>query len=465
MAAEREPQFTGTPSDDMAMLARRLRDDLMGATGRMVPFFDDFSIGCHDGTTLLATGAWPALLGASRPVESFAYRLEGLAESLEAFEGRYWALHRPRPATPDPDAIAALDREVIQRFIEAGDGLAVPSLMTGAHARFAGTAEKPMWSLFVQSTPLRRLLGSAEAGASWRLFQGLRGQAAAHVVFMAPPNPLAPIGVTVPQTVMQLRAQRLDPDVILLAHRGMTVKAATPQDIWRIYRAVTGHIEMEIHARLRRLPWLFQTIGTLLDDSFTEPAVQAVRDCLGPDLQVRFWPSSREGVLRKAMGSPALIGLVAAGFPDHHTARLGAAMPLQVELNPEDSVAGVTECIRQAWEAYRRQYSETTPLHGGGVVHRPTLILLGGIGALTAVSHAEEEHGVFAALIETLAAAEGARAFGGVRPVPYEEAFALVNSPWRYPTPGEIPAAPQPDEDSAAATDEEATSAAEERQA
>lgn len=460
MAAEREPRFTGTPSEDIVELAGLVRDELMGSVGRMVPFFDDFTIGCSDGTTLLATAAWPALVSPAA-VETFAYRLEGLAEALELIEGRYWTIRaRTGAGTPDPESIAALDREVIQRFVEAADGLAVPSLLSGAHVGFNGTPERPQWSLFVQNTPVRRLLGSAEASSSWRLFQGLRGTAAAHVVYMAPPNPLAPIGVTVPQTVKQLRAQRLEPDVILLARRGMAIRATTPQDLWRLYRAVTGHIDQEIHARLRKLPWLFQGMGALFDDEFTEPAVQAVRECLGADLQVRFWPASREGVLRKAMGSPELIDLVAAGFPDHHTARLGAGVPLHVALDPSDSVARVAERIHQAWEEYRHQHSEVRPLHGHGVVHRPSLILLGGIGVVTAVNHADEEHAAFAALIETLVAAEGARAFGGMRPVPYEETFALVNSPLRYPVPGEVPPAPLPEEEAAAADTDEGTDTA-----
>jgi rhamnose utilization protein RhaD (predicted bifunctional aldolase and dehydrogenase) len=257
---------------------------------------------------------------------------------------------------------------------------------------------------------------------------------------MSPPNPYAPIGVTVPRAVQQLRAQCLDPDVILMARRGMTIKAVSPQDLWRIYTVVTRRIDQEIHSRLRKLPWLFQSIGTLFGEEFIEPAVRSLRECLGADLHVQFWPSSREGILRKAMGSEDLLRMVAAGYPDHHTASLGGAVPLYVPLAAVDSPAKVAESIRQAWDAYRVQYSQTTPLRGKGTVHRPAVILLGGLGAATATAHADEARPVFAALIETMVAAEGARAFGGMRAVPSEELLALVNAPLRYPPPLDIPA-------------------------
>ena len=452
MAAEREPAFTGTLTDDLALLARLVRDDLMSSAGRLVPFLDDFSIGFNNGTSLLATAAWPGLANDAAAGHS-EYRVEGLAAELDAIEERYWALRQAPGKVPDPDALAVLDQEVIQILSEASTGAEVPSMMAGTHVRFAGDKAHPVWSLFVQNTPLRRLLGSAAAKSAWDIFPGGRGKEVPHVVFMSPPNPLAPLAVTVPQTVKQLRLQCLDPDVILLARRGMAIKASAAADLWRLYRAVSGRIDEETHARLRKLPWLFQSIGKLLGDEFTEPAVQALRECLGQDLQVRFWPSSREGVLRKALGSAELLSLLAAGFPDHRTASLGGAVPLLVALSDVTSTSQVAPRVQQAWDAYRQQYSETTPLRGVGVVHRPSVVLLGGIGVATAVSHADGERPAFAALIETLVAAEGARAFGGMRPLPYEEAFALLNAPLRFPVPGDLPL-PAPTEDESAEPDD-----------
>ena len=439
MAADLEPVFTGAIRADIALLARLLRREVMVSVSRPERFFDDFSIGVNDGTVVLATGPWPAL--AEQAVQVCEYRLQGLADALETFEGRYWGLKSAPRATLDPAAIAELDREVLQLFYEAGNDEPVPTLNTGAHVRVAGKPDRPVWSLFLQNTALRRLLGATEAAEGVSLFEGPRGQNLPHVVFMSPPNPFAPDGVTVARAVQQLRVQCLDPDVILLARRGMAIKAASAADLWRIYSTVSGRIDQETHTRLRKLPWLFQAPGALLAEALAESAVQAIRDCLGSDLEVRFWPSSREGVLRKAMGSPDLLATVAAGFPDHRTAALGGMAPLYVALAAGDTAPKIAQRIQQAWEQYRKQYSETTPVRGPGAQHRPAVILLSGLGVVTAVGHPDEARPAFASLIETLVAAEGARAFGGMRPVPAEEAIALLSSPLRYPIPGEVPVA------------------------
>jgi hypothetical protein len=439
MAADLEPTFTGALRADITLLARLLRREVMVSVSRPERFFDDFSIGVNDGTSLLATGPWPAL--ADQAVRVCGYRLQGLADALEIFEGRYWALKSAVRTATGPTAIAELDREVLQLFYEAGADEPLPTLNTGAHVRVAGKADRPVWSLFLQNTVLRRLLGASDVAAGVGLFEGPRGQNLPHVVFMSPPNPLAPDGVTVARAVQQLRVQCLDPDVILLARRGMAIKAASAADLWRIYSTVCGRIDQETHTRLRKLPWLFQAPGALLDDSLSESAVQVLRECLGADLDIRFWPSSREGVLRKAMGSPDLLATVAAGFPDHRTACLGGMAPLYVALAPADTAPKIAQRIQQAWEQYRKQYSEATPVRGAGAVHRPAVILLSGLGVVTAVSHPDEARPAFAALIETLVAAEGARAFGGMKPVPVDEAVALLCSSLRYPIPGDLPSA------------------------
>jgi hypothetical protein len=436
MAADLEPVFTGTLSADVALLARLLRREVLVSVSRPERFFDDFSIGVCDGTTLLATGPWPAL--AASAVQVCEYRVQGLGEALETFEGRYWAIKSASRSAADPAAIAQLDSEVLDRFYEAGVATPMPTLNTGAHVRLAGRADQPAWSLFLQNTALRRLLGATDAAAGAGLFEGPRGQNLPHVVFMSPPNPFAPDGVTVARAVQQLRVQCLDPDVILLARRGMAIKAASAADLWRIYSTVTGRIDEETHTRLRKLPWLFKSPGALLDESLTEAATQAIRAALGADLEVRFWPSSREGVLRKAIGSPDLLATVAAGFPDHRTACRGGVAPLYVALAATDAAPKIAQRVQQAWEIYRKQYSETTPVRGPGAVHRPALILLGGLGVVTAVSHPDDARPAFASLIEALVAAEGARAFGGMRPIPADEALALLSSPLRHPTPGDI---------------------------
>jgi hypothetical protein len=436
MAADLEPVFTGAASADIALLARLLRREVMVSVSRPERFFDDFSIGVNDGNSMLATGSWPAL--ADHAVQVCRYRLQGLGDALDTFEGRYWALKSAARPAADPAAVAELDREVLQLFYEAGVDEPVPTLNTGAHVRVTGKPDQPAWSLFLQNTALRRLLGSADAAAGADLFEGPRGQNLPHVVFMSPPNPFAPDGVTAARAVQQLRVQCLTPDVILLARRGMAIKATSAADLWRIYSTVTSRIDQEIHTRLRKLPWLFKTPGALLDESLTEPATSAVRECLGTDLEVRFWPSSREGVLRKAMGSPDLLAIVAAGFPDHRTASLGGQAPLYVALAAADTAPKIAQRLQQSWEQYRTQYSETTPIRGPGAVHRPAVILLGGLGVITAVSHPDEARPAFASLIEALVAAEGARAFGGMRPVPADEALAVLSSPLRYPAPGDI---------------------------
>jgi|GEM_PF-2909616 len=439
MAAEREPVFTDAASNDLAILARRIRRHILGAGGRAEVFLEDFSIAVNDGRSMLVTGPCPGL-SPDNDVPLSQYRLDGLAAALDECETRYWVLSRTPGGVADPSAIEEIDQRVLQRLRDAGGEEAVPSLLTGAHTRLAGTTERPIWSLFVQNTPLRRLLGSVEASAGGDLFEGPRSQNVPHVVFMAPPNPYAPVGVTVTKAVQQLRAQCLDPDVILMARRGMSVKAVSPQDLWRIYTVVTKRVDQEIHARLRKLPWLFQSIGTLLGDEFIEPAAQCLRECLGADLHVQFWPSSREGILRKAMGSEDLLKMVATGCPDHHTASLGGAVPLLVPLAGSDSPTKVIEAIRQAWEAYRTQYADGTPLRGKGTLHRPTVVLLGGLGVATATPHADEARAAYAALIETMVSAEGARAFGGMRAVPVPELVALLSAPLRYPAPLEVPA-------------------------
>ncbi len=410
----------------------------MLSVSRPERFLDDFSIGVNNGISVLATGPWPAL--AEPTVQVCEYRLQGLGEALEAFEGRYWALASAATGrAADPAAIAQLDREVLQLFYEAGAEEPMPTLNTGAHVRVSGKPDRPAWSLFLQNTALRRLLSSADAAVGADLFEGPRGQNLPHVVFMSPPNPFAPDGVMVARAVQQLRVQCLDPDVILLARRGMAIKAASAADLWRLYSTVTGRIGQETHTRLRKLPWLFQAPGALLEDSLAEPAAQAVRECLGADLDVRFWPSSREGVLRKAMGSPELLTTVAAGFPDQRTACLGGLAPLYVALAATDAAPKIAQRLQQAWELYRKQYSETTPVRGPDAVHRPAVILLGGLGLVTAVSHPDEARPAFAALIEALVAAEGARAFGGMRPVPGEEGLAALSSALRYPVPANLP--------------------------
>jgi hypothetical protein len=439
MVAERQTVFTEATRNDLAILARRVRRHILDSGGRAELFLDDFSIGVNDGQCMLTTGPCPGL-SPDNVVPLYQYRLEGLAAGLDTCETRYWLLSRTPGGLVDPTVIEDVDQQVLQRLRDAGDEEAIPSLLTGAHTRFVGTAERPLWSLFVQNTPLRRLLGSIQASAGGDLFEGPRSQNVPHVVYMLPPNPYAPIGVTVPRAVQQLRAQCLDPDVILMTRRGMSIKAVSPQELWHTYTLVTKKVDQEIHARLRKLPWLFQSIGTLLGDEFVEPAVRCLRDCFGGDMHVQFWPSSREGILRKAMGSEDLLRMVAAGYPDHHTARLGGAVPLYIPLAGIDSATKLVEGVRQVWEAYRVQYSETTPLHTKGTVNRPTVVLLGSLGVATVTTHADEARPAYAALIETMVAAEGARAFGGMRAVPHDELVALANTALRYPAPLEIPA-------------------------
>lgn len=439
MPAVRERSFTEAVTNDLEILVRRIRRHIVDAGGRAELFLDDFSVGVNDGDAMLATGPCPGL-SADNAVALYRYRLDGLAAALDACETRYWRLSRSGEAAGEPGAIEAIDREVLQALRDAGGDEAIPSLLTGAHTRFAGTPERPAWSLFVQNTPLRRLLGAAEAATGGDLFEGPRSQNIPHVVFLSPPNPYASIGVTVARAVQQLRAQCLDPDVILMARRGMAVKAASPQELWRLYALVTKRIDQEVHARLRKLPWLFQSMGALLGEEFIEPAVQALRECLGGGVEVRFWPSSREGILRKAMGSEELLRMVAAGFPDHHTASLGGGVPLYVPLAGAESPAKAAEAVRRAWDAYRAEYSEKRPLRGRGVVHRPAVILLGNLGVATATEHSDDARPAYAALIETMIAAEGARAFGGMRALPPDEMYAAANTPLRYPTPLEIPA-------------------------
>ena len=435
MARLAEPNFTGGVSDDLTTLATLFREEVQVAAGRSEPFFDAFSLGVNDGISMMVTRPWLPRSGQDE-VRVGEFTLEGLGVAHEMIEVKYWSLDAAGIGNFPMGKLAELDRELAALYEEAGTPDGLGSVDSGIHLRFEGDASRPRWSLFIQNETLRKLNCAVEGDiATYELFsdQGPAG-ASPQVVFLGNVSPLCPLGVVVPRGVLQLRAQCLDADVIIFPRRGMAVQASSPADLWERYCTVMDRLEEDVRVRLRKLPWAFQGTGEMLSESLIEPARNAVCGCVGSAGTVRFWESSREGVLRKVLCSSELLERIKDGFPDHRTAVLGGMVPLLVSLDAGESAKGIEQHVREAWEGFVTRYSTETPLRFDEESFLPAVVVLSGLGILTTVDDAAEAQAAYSALAEVLTVVEGARAYGGLGPLPYEEAVGLANCPLRRPS-------------------------------
>jgi hypothetical protein len=430
-----QPQFTGNARDDLVSLARCLRaEGFVVAAESPEPLTEDFSVGVNDGESMLVS-CRAAVEGEGDQVSVAEIAVSGLAQAGEALERQYWGLAAGPFGAETARTLEDLDRQLLQLYWEAAGGDGNVSFDVGVHTAFEGTPSRARWSLFVQNEVLRKLVCAAESdvGCAALFLPASVDEDVPRIVGMSSFNPFLPVGLCVPRAVQQLRAQCLDPDGIVMARRGLALRADSPAELWQRYRTIVTRIEEDVHARLRHLPWIFQNTGDLLDDDLVAPAAQALADTLGDHLHIRLWESSRAGILRKVACADGVLDVLARGFPDFSTAAFGGIVPLVVRLDSRSSAKQVAQRVSDAWEDYRQRHSEKAPLRFDGVDHRPGVIIVAGLGVWTAGPDEPAAHRAYVALSETVSVLEGARAFGGMRPLPYDEALCVAAAPGRYP--------------------------------
>ncbi len=435
MAMREKPDFTGNLGEDLVLLARYFRVEIEPYDGVGKSLFNHFSLGVNDGTEMRVS------LPESAEVDgtpAFAdYRIDSLADELAQVEQRYRVLQASGIETITPQVLRELDDELLAACKKAGNSDIEPSSNLGLHLRFLGETGHPRWSLFIQNDVIRRLVCSAEAEElSYQLFTRRTPESdVPTAVYLSRIDPFMPLAVVVPRAVLQMRAQCLDPDVIVFARRGLVVRGFSPHDIWKSYATIAQKINDVSQARRSELTWIFHGAGGLLDEKLFEPAKEALAECLGAERQLVVWESSREGILRKAICLSEVLETIGQGYPENCMAALGGVLPLVVMLQEGDGDGEVKNRIRQAWEEYTKRCGQERPLRFDDSRHVPSVIVLAGLGVITAGRNPDESKNAYAALSEALLVMEETRVFGGIQQLSYPEQVCAVNAPvdrWRH---------------------------------
>jgi len=416
MDSAHDAQPTGDPVAELAALAERFSEQRKEIEGLPGASFDKVSVCANDGKSMYAS---LADTGSSEPGEAGIgqYPLGEVTQGLERIEAECLALKR-KSSPAAARKLAAMDQEVVKLLEQHSDASYPPSSYTAVHTQFAGRKGKQVWSVYLETEPIRAFACGADAGSLCTELFGGRDRAedgGPLVHFADPADSGLPLAVFLSRHMQQLRAQGLNPSVVLVANRGILISAATGTQLEEMYETIAGRIAA--FASSHEGADLFEKPYPLAGQRDVLEAEKAFFVCAEYVEMWHSWVPEKGSELHQLLCSPAQLKRLREGFPTETLVRYGGGAALVVEQGKADSADRLARSIEAAWEKYREHYVDKLHVVPKGETYIPKIVLIEGVSAITVGESDDDLAQAYAVLQETIALMAAAAPFGGLRPL------------------------------------------------